>query len=50
MLRHHFGRRRRTTPVAYRRTFGAPNVVASNVVASVVPQAVPASTLASTPA
>jgi AraC family transcriptional regulator, transcriptional activator FtrA len=24
MLRHHFGRRRRTTPVAYRRTFGAP--------------------------
>jgi AraC family transcriptional regulator, transcriptional activator FtrA len=22
MLRHHFGRRRRTTPVAYRRTFG----------------------------
>jgi len=29
MLRHHFGRRRRTTPVAYRRTFGAPGVVAS---------------------
>jgi transcriptional regulator GlxA family with amidase domain len=25
MLRHHFGRRRRTTPVAYRRTFGAPS-------------------------
>ena len=24
MLRHHFGRRRRTTPVAYRRTFGTP--------------------------
>jgi transcriptional regulator GlxA family with amidase domain len=24
MLRHHFSRRRRTTPVAYRRTFGAP--------------------------
>jgi AraC family transcriptional activator FtrA len=24
MLRHHFGRRRRTTPIAYRRTFGAP--------------------------
>jgi AraC family transcriptional regulator, transcriptional activator FtrA len=23
MLRHHFGRRRRTTPVAYRKTFGA---------------------------
>ena len=26
MLRHHFGRRRRTTPVAYRRTFGTPAV------------------------
>ncbi|HST83601.1 MAG TPA: helix-turn-helix domain-containing protein [Kineosporiaceae bacterium] len=25
MLRHHFGRRRRTTPVAYRRTFGSPS-------------------------
>jgi AraC family transcriptional regulator, transcriptional activator FtrA len=24
MLRHHFSRRRRTTPVAYRRTFGTP--------------------------
>jgi AraC family transcriptional activator FtrA len=23
MLRHHFGRRRRTTPVAYRKTFGS---------------------------
>ena len=29
MLRHHFGRRRRTTPVAYRRTFGTPGVIAS---------------------
>ncbi len=27
MLRHHFSRRRRTTPVAYRRTFGAPSSV-----------------------
>ena len=45
MLRHHFGRRRRTTPVAYRRTFGAPNVVGP-----VVPPAVTASTLAGTPA
>ena len=25
MLRHHFGRRRRTTPIAYRRTFGSPS-------------------------
>lgn len=31
MLRHHFSRRRRTTPVAYRRTFGPP---AAGVVAS----------------
>jgi AraC family transcriptional regulator, transcriptional activator FtrA len=29
MLRHHFGRRRRTTPVAYRRTFGSASVAAS---------------------
>jgi AraC family transcriptional regulator, transcriptional activator FtrA len=29
MLRHHFGRRRRTTPVAYRRTFGTPAVPAA---------------------
>jgi AraC family transcriptional activator FtrA len=27
MLRHHFGRRRRTTPVAYRRTFGSPTTL-----------------------
>jgi transcriptional regulator GlxA family with amidase domain len=28
MLRHHFGRRRRITPAAYRRTFGGPAAVA----------------------
>jgi AraC family transcriptional activator FtrA len=30
MLRHHFGRRRRTTPVAYRRMFGTPGPAAAS--------------------
>jgi AraC family transcriptional activator FtrA len=29
MLRHHFSRRRRTTPVAYRRTFGTPAITSA---------------------
>jgi AraC family transcriptional activator FtrA len=33
MLRHHFGRRRRTTPVAYRRTFAGPTGAAAGGVA-----------------
>jgi AraC family transcriptional regulator, transcriptional activator FtrA len=35
MLRHHFGRRRRTTPVAYRRTFGAPSMSPESSLAEV---------------